>query len=80
LLYRHQYVDRLGILLTETPWGAYPGHARNDIVSGAGIVQNSRLLSRSQKSVVHAPLAPFPAQLSFAVRTDDKAFINRFFI
>lgn len=54
----------VGFVLTETPWGAYPGHARNDIVSGAGIVHNSRLFSRPQKSIIHAPFAPFPRSLA----------------
>jgi acyl-CoA reductase-like NAD-dependent aldehyde dehydrogenase len=54
----------VGFILTEIPWGAYPGHARNDIGSGSGIVHNSHLFSRSQKSVVRAPFAPFPRSLA----------------
>ena len=44
--------------------GRLSGHARNDIGSGSGIVHNSHLFSRSQKSVVRAPFAPFPRSLA----------------
>jgi aldehyde dehydrogenase (NAD(P)+) len=54
----------VGFLLTETPWGAYPGHTRNDVGSGIGVVHNAHLFSRSQKSVVRAPFAPFPRSLA----------------
>ncbi len=50
----------VGYFIAETPWGAYPGHAQNDIQSGTGVVHNSHLFSRSEKSVVYAPFAPFP--------------------
>jgi aldehyde dehydrogenase (NAD(P)+) len=53
----------VGFLLCETPWGAYPGHTRDEIGSGTGVVHNSHLFSRSQKSVVYAPFAPFPRSL-----------------
>lgn len=50
----------VGYFLTETPWGAYPGHTLQNVGSGIGIVHNSYLLSRTEKSVVYAPFAPFP--------------------
>jgi hypothetical protein len=50
----------VGYFITETPWGAYPGHTLDDIGSGIGVVHNSHLFSRSQKSVVYAPFVPFP--------------------
>lgn len=53
----------VGFLRCETPWGAYPGHALNDIRSGIGVVHNTHLFARSQKSVVYAPFAPFPRSL-----------------
>jgi aldehyde dehydrogenase (NAD(P)+) len=53
----------VGYLLCETPWGAYPGNAIDDIGSGNGVVHNARLFSRSRKSVVYAPFAPFPRSL-----------------
>ncbi|HEX6837323.1 MAG TPA: aldehyde dehydrogenase family protein, partial [Polyangia bacterium] len=50
----------VGFLLAQTTWGAFPGHARNDIQSGTGVVHNSLLFDRPQKSVVRAPFYPFP--------------------
>ncbi|HEY1975741.1 MAG TPA: aldehyde dehydrogenase family protein [Candidatus Baltobacteraceae bacterium] len=53
----------VGFLTCQTPWGAYPGHTLDDIGSGIGVVHNSYLFSRSQKSVIYAPFAPFPRSL-----------------
>jgi aldehyde dehydrogenase (NAD(P)+) len=53
----------VGYLLCETPWGAYPGNTIDDVGSGIGVVHNARLFSRSRKSVVYAPFAPFPRSL-----------------
>ena len=50
----------VGFLLTQTTWGAFPGHARSDIQSGTGVVHNSLLFDRAQKSVIRAPFYPFP--------------------
>jgi aldehyde dehydrogenase (NAD(P)+) len=54
----------VGFLLTETPWGAYPGHTIDDVRSGIGVVHNSYLFGRAQKSVVYAPFAPFPRSIA----------------
>ncbi len=53
----------VGFLRCETPWGAFPGHTLGDVRSGIGVVHNTHLFSRSQKSVVYAPFAPFPRSL-----------------
>ncbi len=53
----------VGFLLSETPWGAYPGHARNDIRSGIGVAHNSLFFDEPQKSVVRQPFYPFPRNL-----------------
>ena len=53
----------VGFLLAQTTWGAFPGHARTDIQSGSGVVHNSRLFDKPQKSVVYAPFYPFPRGL-----------------
>jgi aldehyde dehydrogenase (NAD(P)+) len=53
----------VGFLLSQVPWGAYPGHTLANIGSGIGAVHNTHLFSRSQKSVVYAPFAPFPRSL-----------------
>lgn len=43
-----------------TTWGAYPGHTYQDIRSGMGVVHNSFLFDRPQKSVIHGPFRMFP--------------------
>jgi aldehyde dehydrogenase (NAD(P)+) len=48
----------VGFLLPALPWGAYPGNTPEQVRSGTGIVHNTRLFSRSQKSVLYAPFAP----------------------
>jgi hypothetical protein len=53
----------IGYFITETPWGAYPGHTLDDVGSGIGVVHNSYLLARTEKTVVRAPFAPFPRSL-----------------
>jgi aldehyde dehydrogenase (NAD(P)+) len=53
----------VGFLLAETPWGAYPGHPRNDIRSGTGVAHNSLLFDKPQKAVVRQPFYPFPRNL-----------------
>ncbi|MBP7405534.1 MAG: aldehyde dehydrogenase [Candidatus Microthrix sp.] len=40
-------------------WGAYPGNTPDSIQSGTGVVHNSLLFDRSQKSVARAPFRPF---------------------
>ncbi len=53
----------LGYLLTTAPWGAFPGHALNDVQSGIGSVHNTFLFDRPQRTVVQAPFRPFPRSL-----------------
>lgn len=50
----------VNFLLPRSTWGAFPGHARNDIQSGVGIVHNALLFDKPQKTVVRAPWRPFP--------------------
>ncbi|MBO1333623.1 aldehyde dehydrogenase family protein [Streptomyces sp. VRA16 Mangrove soil] len=52
-----------GFLLGYTPWGAFPGHTRQDIGSGIGFVHNAFLLEDIEKTVVRAPFAPSPRGL-----------------
>jgi hypothetical protein len=40
--------------MISTTWGAFPGHARNDIQSGRGVVHNSFLLGDPEKSIVRS--------------------------
>jgi hypothetical protein len=55
-----------GFGLVVTPWGAFPGHPRTDIQSGSGIVHNTLMFDRVQKSVVRAPFQVWPKPIWFA--------------
>ena len=56
-----------------TTWGAYPGATDEDIQSGRGVVHNSLMLERVQKSVVRAPFkAPFKPVTFHTHRTLDE--------
>jgi acyl-CoA reductase-like NAD-dependent aldehyde dehydrogenase len=46
--------------LVSTTWGAFPGHPVHDIRSGSGVVHNSYLFDRAEKSVVRGPFRVFP--------------------
>jgi acyl-CoA reductase-like NAD-dependent aldehyde dehydrogenase len=52
--------------LVVTPWGAYPGHTRTDIRSGVGVVHNTLMFDKPQKTVVHAPFRVWPKPVWFA--------------
>jgi hypothetical protein len=38
-----------------TTWGAFPGHAINDIQSGTGVVHNALMFGNPEKTVIRAP-------------------------
>lgn len=44
----------------QTTWGAYPGHTFDDIQSGIGVVHNSYLFDKPEKSVIRGPFRIFP--------------------
>ena len=46
-------------LQSRCPWGAFPGSSPADIGSGAGVVHNTVMLGRTEKSVYRAPFAPY---------------------
>ncbi len=52
-----------GFLVAQGAWGAFPGHTRDDIQSGVGVVHNAYLFDRPQKTVIRSPFAPFPRSL-----------------
>ena len=52
-----------GFLIAQGAWGAFPGHERDDIQSGTGVVHNAWLFDKPQKTVVYGPFAPFPRSL-----------------
>ena len=56
----------LGFALGITPWGAFPGHARNDIGSGTDVVHNTLMFSRSEKTVIRAPFRAWPKPIWFS--------------
>lgn len=55
-----------GYGLVVTPWGAHPGHTSEDIQSGLGVVHNTLMFSRAQKTVVRAPFYIWPKPVWFA--------------
>ncbi len=52
--------------LVVTTWGAFPGHPKADIQSGAGVVHNAYLFDHPEKSVVRAPFVIKPTPAWFA--------------
>jgi hypothetical protein len=56
----------LSFALGTTTWGAFPGHALNDIQSGQGVVGNAYMFARPQKSVVRGPFVARPEPSWFA--------------
>jgi acyl-CoA reductase-like NAD-dependent aldehyde dehydrogenase len=56
----------VGYGLVVTPWGAFPGHTAQDIQSGVGVVHNTLMFDRPQKTVVSAPFRVWPKPVWFA--------------
>jgi acyl-CoA reductase-like NAD-dependent aldehyde dehydrogenase len=54
------YWAAAGFLLGTTTWGAFPGHELHDIQSGTGVVHNTLMFDRPQKSVLRAPFTTLP--------------------
>jgi len=50
----------LGYAFVSTSWGAYPGHTDHDIRSGRGVVHNTYLFDRVQKTVIRGPFRVWP--------------------
>jgi acyl-CoA reductase-like NAD-dependent aldehyde dehydrogenase len=55
----------LGYGLVVSPWGAYPGHDIYDIQSGSGVVHNTLMFSKSQKTVIRSPFKMQPKPIWF---------------
>ena len=49
-------------------WGAFPGHSLDNIQSGTGVVHNTLMFSRPQKSVLRAPFRSSPTPPWFVTR------------
>ena len=46
-------------------WGAFPGATLGDVKSGIGVVHNTLLLDRVERSIMRGPFRPFPRSVSF---------------
>ena len=53
-------------MLPQCPWGAYPGHTYDDIQSGIGVVHNSLMLEKTEKSVLYGPFRTLPRAFNLA--------------
>jgi acyl-CoA reductase-like NAD-dependent aldehyde dehydrogenase len=67
----------VGFALGVTPWGAFPGHPRTDIQSGTGVVHNTLMFSRVQKTVLRAPFRAVPKPVWFATHRTAEALLKR---
>jgi hypothetical protein len=56
----------IGFALGSTPWGAFPGHTPDDIQSGTGVVHNTYLIDRPERTVIEGPFRLFPKPIWFA--------------
>jgi acyl-CoA reductase-like NAD-dependent aldehyde dehydrogenase len=56
----------MGYGLVVPTWGGFPGHDIYDVQSGIGVVHNTLMFSRPQKSVIRAPFLVKPIPLWFA--------------
>ncbi len=68
----------LSFAIGSTSWGAYPGHARTDIQSGTGVVGNSAMFDRPQKSIVRGPFRSRPKPPWFATASGSYDVMRRF--
>ncbi|MEU2354860.1 aldehyde dehydrogenase family protein [Streptomyces misionensis] len=53
----------VGYLTATASWGAFPGHALDDVQSGIGVVHNALLLDGPERTVVRGPFRPAPRAL-----------------
>ncbi len=65
-----------GFTLGTTTWGAFPGHDLHNIQSGNGVVHNTLMFSRPQKTVLRGPFRSIPTPAWFVThgRTASKVF------
>ena len=69
----------MGIMAGTTPWGAYPGHVPSDIQSGVGVVGNTYMLARTQKSVLRGPFVARPTPPWFVTHANSATAMRRLF-
>ena len=58
--------NAVAFLLPQCTWGAFPGHTYNDIQSGIGIVHNSLMFDKPEKTVLYGPFRTLPRALNLA--------------
>jgi aldehyde dehydrogenase (NAD(P)+) len=63
--------------LVVTTWGAYPGHPLDDIKSGIGVVHNTMMFEKPQKTVVWGPFTMFPKPPWFVTHKNGHAVAQR---
>lgn len=59
----------LGYAFGVTPWGAAPGHTRDDIQSGVGFVHNTYLFDAPHKTIIRGPFYTWPTPPWFVTHT-----------
>lgn len=57
-----------GFAFGTTTWGAFPGHPLHDIQSGTGVVHNTLMFARPQKSVLRGPFRATPKPTWFVTQ------------
>lgn len=62
------YWAGVGFALGVTTWGAYPGHALDNIRSGSGVVHNALMFDQPQKSVIRGQFRMTPTPPWFITR------------
>lgn len=60
-----------------TTWGAHPGHTYNDIQSGIGVVHNTLLFDKPQKSVIYGPFRINPTPPWFVTNKNTPKIAQR---
>jgi len=66
----------INFALGSTTWGAFPGHTVDDIRSGQGVVHNTYMFDKPQKTVLRGPFRIFPTPAWF-VTNKNAAEIGR---
>jgi hypothetical protein len=69
----------LSILVGSTSWGAYPGHVPTSIQSGVGVVGNTFMFAKPQKSVVRGPFMAWPIPSWFVTHRRSARVMRRLF-
>ena len=60
-----------------TTWGAFPGHTLDDIQSGIGVVHNTLLFNKPEKSVIYCPFRASPKPPWFVTHRNAAAVAKR---